>query len=95
LAGAGEGGGCGVIDQIAIACTGVTAIFLSQCKAEKARKYSSVFGLVSQPFWFYATIQAEQWGIVVLCFFYTLAWLKGFWMYWVKPYFDSEEFEGW
>jgi hypothetical protein len=50
-----------------------------------------VFGLVSQPFWFYATIQAEQWGIVVLCFFYTLAWLKGFWTYWVTPKISFED----
>lgn len=33
--------------------------------------------LWSQPFWFYATWKAEQWGIFALCFFYTYSWARG------------------
>jgi hypothetical protein len=74
-----------MIDQIGIALTGVTAIFLSQCKAEWLRKYACLFGMAGQPFWFYAAITAEQWGIVVLNCLYTLAWGKGIWTHWIKP----------
>ena len=70
-------------EQIAIALLGVTAIFLSQDHRHEWRKWSCVFGLVGQPFWFIATIKAEQWGIVVLCCFYTLAWARGVKTNWI------------
>lgn len=66
-----------MIAQIAIAFTGVTAIWLTQSKSEKARRFACIFGLIGQPFWFYSAISAEQWGIVVLCCFYTVAWARG------------------
>jgi len=74
-----------VIDQIGIAATGVTAIFLSQCKSATLRRYACLFGLAGQPFWFYAAITAEQWGIVVLNCLYTAAWAKGAWTHWIAP----------
>ena len=42
------------------------------------------FGLAGQPFWFYTTWQAEQWGIFILSFFYAGAWAKGIYNYWIK-----------
>jgi hypothetical protein len=72
-----------VIDQLAIACTGVTAVWLSQDKRDHWRKWSPVFGLMSQPFWFYAAWTAEQWGIFALCFLYMLSWMRGFKAYWL------------
>ena len=72
------------MDQIMIALTGVIAIWLSQDLKESRRKWASVFGLVGQPFWFYAAWTAEQWGIFVLCFAYTWAWYKGFRNYWLS-----------
>lgn len=65
------------MEQIAIAILGVWAIFLSQDHRHSRRKWACVFGLLGQPFWFIATVKAEQWGIVVLCGFYTLAWARG------------------
>jgi len=73
-----------MIEQIFIAFTGVTAIFLSQTGSDSTRKYASVFGLIGQPFWFYSAYVAEQWGIFILCFFYAIAWAKGFKMYWIN-----------
>jgi len=72
------------MDQIAIALTGVVAIWLSQDERKSFRRYSSVFGLVGQPFWFYSAYMAEQWGIFILCFFYTYAWFKGFKTHWIN-----------
>ncbi|MBW2185044.1 MAG: hypothetical protein JRG71_01185 [Deltaproteobacteria bacterium] len=71
------------MEQIAIALTGVTAIWLSQDKRESCRRYSCIFGLVGQPFWFYSSWKAQQWGIFVLCFFYTWAWIRGVRYYWL------------
>lgn len=72
------------LDQIFLGLFGVTAVFLSQQKNIKYQKYACIFGLLSQPFWFYATYKAEQWGIFILCFFYAVVWIIGFKNYWIK-----------
>lgn len=41
--------------------------------------------IAGQPFWFYAAISAEQWGVTFVCVLYTFAWAKGVWMHWLKP----------
>lgn len=76
-----------MIEQIAIAFTGVTAIWLTQSKSAEARRYACLFGLAGQPFWFYSAWQAEQWGIFALCCMYTLSWARGVRNNWlaVKP----------
>ena len=74
-----------MIEQFAIAATGVTAIWLTQSKNERTRRFACLFGLAGQPFWFAAAIAAEQWGIVVLCCFYTVAWARGVWNNWLSP----------
>jgi len=74
-----------VIDQIGIALTGVTAVFLTQSKDESLRRYACLFGIAGQPFWFYASITAGQWGITVINVMYALAWMKGVWHHWIQP----------
>lgn len=73
-----------MLDQIAIAATGVTAVFLSQDHRNEVRKYACLFGLASQPFWFYATYTAGQWGIFALSFLYTYSWFRGFKNNWMN-----------
>lgn len=65
------------MEQIMIALTGVTAIWLTQQSNEAWKKYACLFGLVGQPFWFYSAYVAEQWGIFILCIFYTYSWYLG------------------
>lgn len=72
------------MEQIAIALTGATAIWLTQQHRESWKKYASILGLIGQPFWFYATYKAEQWGIFGLTFFYTYSWAIGFKNNWIK-----------
>ena len=73
-----------MIAQIGIALTGVTAIWLSQQSNEEWKRYACLFGLAGQPFWFYSSYAAEQWGIFVLCFFYAYSWYVGFKNNWMK-----------
>ncbi len=73
------------IEQIAIAILGVSAVYLSQDSRLEHRRWSSVLGLLGQPFWFWATWKAQQWGIFALCFVYTYAWARGFWNNWIVP----------
>ncbi|RZA06439.1 MAG: hypothetical protein EOO68_04945 [Moraxellaceae bacterium] len=70
--------------QIIIALTGVISIWLSQDNNPR-RKYACIIGLIGQPFWFYHTYTTQQWGIFLLSFFYTAAWMNGVYNYWIKP----------
>lgn len=71
-----------MIDQLVIGACGVTAVFLSQDPRESHRRFACLFGLAAQPAWFWATWQAEQWGIFALSFLYAWSWLRGFRHHW-------------
>lgn len=72
--------------QISIGLLGVVAAFLSQDELAARRRYACLFGLAAQPFWFYATWKAQQYGIFALSFFYAASWLRGFINHWVRPF---------
>lgn len=71
--------------QLFIALFGVTAVALTQSTLHERRKWASIFGLIGQPFWFYAAYTTQQWGIFALCFLYTASWAKGFYNFWIAP----------
>lgn len=73
-----------MIEQIFIAVTELIAVFLIQSKNENHAKWASVFGLLGQPFWFYASYKANQFGQFSLCFFFTAAWAKSYYEHWIK-----------
>jgi len=68
--------------DFAIILTSVMAIFMSQSKAY--HKYSSLFGLMGQPFWIYTTYNNRQVGMLVISVLYTIGWGYGFWKAWIK-----------
>lgn len=73
-----------MIEQIGIMICGLTAVFLSQDPRHDWRKWACIFGLCGQPFWFYATWKAGQWGIFGLSFLYAYSWARGVNTYWIK-----------
>lgn len=50
------------LDQIAIALLGATAAWASQARRLGLRRWACIFGLLGQPFWFYASWQARAMG---------------------------------
>lgn len=72
-----------MIDQVAIAILGPSALLISQTR--KYAKYACFIGLLSQPFWFYASYVAAQWGIFGVSFLYLGAWCLGLWNHWLSP----------
>lgn len=74
-----------MLEQIGIALFGLSGIWLSQDKRDNWRRWACVCGMAGQPFWFYATYTAEQWGIFTLAFFYTWAWWRGIRNHWLTP----------
>ena len=73
------------LDQIGIVLTGVIAVWLTQDKREGWRRWACVFGMLAQPFWFYAAWKAEQWGILAITTLYAYAWARGVWTHWLAP----------
>ncbi|MBB1599993.1 hypothetical protein [Variovorax sp. UMC13] len=72
-------------DQIAIPILGALAAWCSQERRESWRRWACIFGIVGQPFWFYASWKAEQWGIFAVSVLYGAAWIRGLWVHWIKP----------
>lgn len=66
-----------LIAQIFIMVLGTCAIWLANSKTKKARFYGALCGLISQPAWFYTSFVNGQWGVFIIAFIYTAAWIKG------------------
>jgi hypothetical protein len=65
-----------MMSQLMIALLGGSAIWLIS-RREAWSRWGYVLGLASQPFWFYSSIRAKQWGILALACWYTYAWGQG------------------
>ncbi len=70
--------------QIAILVLGGAAIWLVS-RPEPWSRWGYLVGLVSQPFWLWASWHSGQWGMFLLSLFYSYAWCQGIWFYWLKP----------
>ena len=74
----------GIIAQVGIFAFGMAAIILVNDHRENVRRWGPVCGLMAQPFWFYATATAEQWGIFACSFVYAASWARGFYNGWLR-----------
>lgn len=72
-----------MIDQIVIGVFGTGAAYLSQDARAARRRFACLCGLAAQPFWFYASWTAGQWGVFALSIVYTLAWARGLKTHWL------------
>jgi hypothetical protein len=64
------------IIQFCVAVIGLASIYAALHTSVAVRKFAPILGLVGQPFWFYVTITAEQWGMVALCLAYTVVYVR-------------------
>lgn len=74
-----------LLTQSVIALCGPAAIWLSQARGLQVRRWASVIGFASQPFWFWALKDSDQWGVVVVAIVSALGWMRGIWVYWIAP----------
>lgn len=74
------------IDQVAIPILGALAAWCSQERRPAVQRWACLFGLIGQPFWFWASWHAEQWGIFAVSVIYLMAWLRGLWVFWLRPH---------
>lgn len=67
-----------MIAQAGIVVFGMLAIWCANSTDELQRRLACLFGLAAQPFWFYETASAGQWGIFAISFVYAYSWYRGF-----------------
>lgn len=68
--------------QASILILGGAAIWLVGRRNPRVRRWGYVVGLISQPFWIWATIEANQPGMFLLSLFYCGAWADGIYNNW-------------
>lgn len=57
--------------------TGATGAWLQSHHSMKHKYYGFIVGLLSQPLWFTITYLTHNWGIFVLCFWFTACYVRG------------------
>lgn len=67
------------LDQVMIPLTGLVAAWVVQDTRGHVRRWACIIGLLGQPFWFYSTWTASQWGTFILVVGYTVSFLRGLW----------------
>jgi len=71
--------------EAAIAILGPAAIWTSQARSERVRKWACVIGLAAQPFFAASLWDSPQWGLQVVAVVSALGWVWGFWVNWLAP----------
>lgn len=70
-------------EQYAIMALGPIAAWLTQDTRAAWRRWACIFGLLSQPFWFYACWESRQAGMLLMTGIYTIVWARGIVSYWL------------
>ena len=74
--------------QAIILILGGAAIWLIS-RREKWMRWGYIIGLISQPFFMYATYQEKQWGIFALAIWYSYSYSQGIYNYWIRKEKDG------
>jgi hypothetical protein len=64
--------------QIGIFLLGTGMVWFSADERARVRLVGCVCGLLSQPFWFYASYKTEQWGAFAMSFVFLAVWSRNF-----------------
>jgi hypothetical protein len=62
--------------QLPLAVFSLAAVALSQNTSPRRRTLAPVFGLAAQPLWLWSTLEAGQWGMVLLPLAYIAVWTR-------------------
>ena len=72
-----------MISQFLLAVISISAVACTQLTDDpRVNRWGPVLGLCSQPFWFIAGWEAQQFGNLATSGVITLVWLKGFTRQW-------------
>lgn len=62
--------------QGALATLSLASVALTQSASPRRRALAPVFGLAAQPLWLWSTVEAGQWGMVLLTLAYIAVWTR-------------------
>lgn len=74
-----------LISQVWIGVFGLSAIWMVNRPEDILRKWAPIVGFAAGPGWYFTVWYHEQWGIMLLNFFYSYSWLMGIYYQWIKP----------
>jgi hypothetical protein len=66
-----------LVSQIMIPILGLLSIFFLGCKKIRLVKFGFMFGLLAEPFWFYAAYTHQQWGVLLIVCAYFIGHSRG------------------
>lgn len=69
-----------IVMQMGVTVPSLIAIWLVNGRSPK---WACIFGLVSEVFWFREFYTHGQWGLFIVTFVYTFAWMRGFKTHWI------------
>lgn len=72
------------LSQWLILICGVGAIWLANERSDRLRRWAPVFGLIGQPAWIIAALEAQQLGVLLVSLLYTVAWARGLFVHWIS-----------
>lgn len=64
--------------QLWVLLTSSAAVYCV-ARTDKWHRWGYVFGLLSEPGWFYAAWIAQQWGTLLLTIWWSYSWCTGAW----------------
>lgn len=80
-----------MIDQLFLASFGLLAVWCLSRNRLSTRRYGYIFGLCSQPFWYWTTFNNGQWGLFILTGCYSVIYCRGFYLHWLcSANFDND-----
>ena len=70
--------------QLGIIVFSTLAVYVTQNRNQNVVRWSSIFGLIAQPFWLVSLDMEEQFGAFTISLVYTIIYAKGFYVFWLK-----------
>lgn len=71
-----------MLNQLALAAFGLTAMWLAMGHNPKARRWAPVVGLMGQPWWLWFAWSAQAWGLMALSLAYSAVYVRGIIVQW-------------
>ena len=73
-----------LIYQMGISAFGAAGFLLVTREEIKLQKLGVLFGLLSNPFWWWMVIDTEQWLTIPVHLLYTYGWYRKAWYFWKR-----------
>ena len=74
-----------LLSQLGVTVFGLSALLCMQMHTRRWRRIGVVLGLLGQPAWYAQLVIHDQWGMLPVFLGYTLIWVTGFYVQWIRP----------